>query len=299
VVAAALLGWVFRQVSATDALRVLLDAPWWTVPAVTAMLLVNTGLYAARVRALLPDRPPLVRVLRPVLIANFVGLVLPGGGTEATKIVLLGRERGHEAALAAIGAARLVESSAWAALLVFAAVAVLPSTTPALLPVAIVGAIGLFGLSGVGLLGAKPAIVLLGRVADDDAVGWRRVFAFAKRTLTRLAAIERRALVVAMGWTVPFSLINCAIGWFVTHQLGGAMPAFDALGAFPTIDLVLAVPITPAAIGVRESTFMFGLAGWGIGGPTAVAIAYARWLGHIGRALVGGVWFVTRGAPAP
>ena len=277
----------------------MLNAPPWTIPAIVAAFLCNSALYAARVRALLPGHPPLREVVRPILIANFLGLAMPGGGTEATKIVLLGRQTGHEDALAAVGAARLVESSAWAALLVFAAVDVLPQTAPVLLPVAIGGAILLFGLSGVGLLGARPALGLLRRWVVEGAQGWRRVPAFLARTLDRLSAIDRRALAEALFWTVPFSLLNCAIGWFVTKQLGATMSAHDALGAFPTIDLVLAVPITPAAIGVRESAFMVGLAGWGISAPTAIAIGYARWLGHIGRALFGGLWFVAGGMRPP
>lgn len=283
-----LLAVVLRRVDPGEAAAAVAGAPWWIVPVATSLYCANTLLYALRLVALVPGAGAVGALVRGSLVANFAALVLPSGGAEAAKVVTLAPALGGpETALAAITTVRLLELLTWAGLLSWAAWAVLPRITPwAVWPAALVG-LGMAAGSVTVLVGSG----LGGRLGDEGPGG--AVGRFLRRTGQRLALFtgDRRRLAASWLLTLPFAAVNCLTAWLVLRVYGVPLTYPEALGLVPAVDVIMALPITVSGIGVREAVWVATLVPLGVTPETALAVAFTRWAGALGRAAVGGVAF--------
>lgn len=283
---------VLRGVDPGEAAARMREAPWWGYAAPWAILLVNGGVHALRLGVLLPEpRPPWSEVLRSVLVGNFFGLFLPTGGGDVAKVVALGRTTGRfEEAVAALLLSRLLELVPWGLLLIWGAAGVLPGRLPAMEALAWVTAAGMGGV-----LGLAAAAWRLGPGRRPTLPGWaearvRRLEGF-RTTPARLAA--------CLGLTFPFALLNCLAAWTVLRAYGVGLSFPVVMGLVPTLDVLIALPVTVSGVGVREGVFVHGLAAWGVAAPTALAVALTRWTGELFRAALGGLWWAAgRRGPA-
>lgn len=281
---------IFRVADPGRAAALLRAQPaWvWTVPAL--LMLANAGLHALRI-ALLVDGLAPGAVLRAVLVGNFLGLVLPTGGGEAAKALLLARAPrsvpgaapvGLGLAVAAIAASRLLELGSWGLLCAWAALGVLPGAWPGLVPLAAAASGAMFVVFGLGL-----ALLTRGRSAGRlSRLGLGRRLAGFRPAPARLAA----------SWlcTLPFAAINCAAAWFALARLGLELPYPTVLGLVPTLDLLIALPLSISGVGVRESAFQLAFRH---APEAALAAAWLRWSGELVRAAVGGLLFVAGPGP--
>lgn len=286
--AAGLLAWVFSRLDTTDLLATLGAAPGWLWPAVVAIFMVNTALYTGRVLVLLPEGAPFFPAYRAVLVANFLGVALPSGGSEAIKVFTLGRVLGGaDRALAAVAVARLVEFFVWSGLVFWAAVAVLPGVVPALLPVAWAAGLGFMAAALLGLGVVPVPARALARLPG-------RLGRFAARSGGHFAELRARRgrLLASFALTLPFGALNCLVGWLVLTQLGATITYPQALGLIPTMDVLISLPVTVAGVGVRELAFVVATGPFGATPGAALAMAYTRWSGHLARAAIGGLLFV-------
>jgi uncharacterized membrane protein YbhN (UPF0104 family) len=156
--------------------------------------------------------------------------------------------------------------------------------------VAAVGGLGPFGLTQ-GLFGALAVgvVAVLGALAWADR--WRR----APASLVWAAEATRRAgrrlglwsAALALGLLGPANLALCA--WALARGAGLAIDLTALLVVVPAATLVASLPISLAGWGVREFSFVAGLAMVGV--PADAALALSLLYGVLGvlAALPGGV----------
>ncbi len=291
--AVVLLAAVSRQVHPGEALAQLRAAPLWIWPSTLSLFLVNTALYAARVSALMPQPAPLPALIRATLVANFAGLALPSGGAEAAKVVTIAPcAGGAQRALAFIAAARLIELVIWGGLVAWGAAAVLPGRLDPLVPVAWLSAAG-FALGAAALaLSLRHGGGLLRRLGPRDGLAGR-LLGFASGVSEPFAAMAAAPgrLLRSGSWALLFALNNCLCAWLILRAYGLEIPYGEVLGLIPTLDIFLSLPLAPANLGVREVVFLNALEPYGASAAVALAVAYTRWAGHLGRAAIGGLIF--------
>ncbi|MFZ5478727.1 MAG: lysylphosphatidylglycerol synthase transmembrane domain-containing protein, partial [Myxococcota bacterium] len=256
----------------------------WGLFGPAAMLLGNSVLHALRVGLLAPSpAPPLRELVRIALLGNFFGLVLPSGGGEAVKVVLLApRVGGVEPALGMLGTVRLFELLPWALFLVWGALVVLPGTLPEMVPLAWLAASGMGAALVVGGLGLRYGDAFAQRLPAAIGV---RVHRIAAVTATR----GRLALCGVLAF--PFALTNVVVVWVILRAYGVALPMADVLGVVPAADVIITLPVTISGLGVREGLYVHVLAAWRVAEPVALAVAFTRWVAELGRGSVGGLLF--------
>lgn len=289
-----LLGFVLRGVDLGALGASLAAAPWWAWAVPATLLSVNSVVHAVRIRILFPaPRPPVIEVLRCILLGNFVGLALPTGGGEAMKAFGLARLTPRPAdAVMALLTSRLLELPPWGLLVWWAAVAVLPGRLDSWVPIAwgvgfvfagvFVAAIVVHAYAGALLRGPRGARV--------PAALRARIEAFAEY---RPALGD---LVLCGVGAVPFAALNCLVVWALLMAVGWPVSYADILGLIPSMDVVISLPLTVAGAGVRETMFCHSLAPWGVPAEVALTVCWLRWSGDVFRAAIGGLWWGIAGA---
>jgi uncharacterized membrane protein YbhN (UPF0104 family) len=288
-VATVLLVYTYRMLDLSAVVGALVEAPTLMWAIVLPLYLMNTGIYVVRLR-LLSDVPfSFWRAVRAVLLGNFFGLALPTGGGEAVKVLTLGElVGGKERALALIVASRLVEMAVWCGLVTYAALAVLPPILPSLVPVAWLGALVLGCGAVVGVLGIKERPALDAWVERIPYAG--RFFVTTWRGYRNLRP-SRVQWVALLCTTMLFAGVNSMAAWVVFDAMGAQIGYLTTLGLQPTLDLIISLPVTISGVGVREWVFAHALPPFGVSLSVAVAMGYARFCGHLFRALIGGALY--------
>jgi len=294
-VTAAAVAWILHRVDPGRALAQLAAAPWWAFAAPFALMLVNGVIQARRYQLLLSAGGvslPLRLLLRVILQAIFVSQVLPRGGADVLRLAWLRAATGRiDAVLAALMVARLGEVTVMMTLLVYALSWGVADRWPWLGLSAAIFALVFIGFSVSVLWTARFGPSALRRL--PIAALRRNAAAFA-RALQGIGR-DRGALARAMAWTVPMALGNVLSAWLVLRAYGLALPPGDALALVPAMDSVILLPVTVNGVGLREGVFVHVLTGFGVLESTAVAMALTRWCAELGRAAVGGVWFLVGG----
>jgi uncharacterized membrane protein YbhN (UPF0104 family) len=288
-VATLLLVYTYRMLDLSAVVGALVEAPALMWAIVLPLYLMNTGIYVVRLR-LLSDAPfSFWRAVRAVLLGNFFGLALPTGGGEAVKVLTLGElVGGKERALALIVASRLVEMAVWCGLVTYAALVVLPPILPSLVPVAWLGALVLGCGATVGVLGIKERPAFDAWVARIPVAGRFFVTTWQGYRNLRPTRAQWWSLLCA---TMLFACVNSMAAWVVFDAMGAQIDYLTTLGLQPTLDLIISLPVTISGVGVREWVFAHALPPFGVSLSVAVAMGYARFCGHLFRALIGGALY--------
>lgn len=307
VLSLAALGWVLSRVDLDEARAHLGGLPAWAWLAPTVIYTLNSGLHGARVRVLmaalcagppmaaLGPPPPMAGMWALMLRAAFAGAFLPSGGAELAKVGLLARASGStEAALASILMARLLELVPWTLLLLWGLLWGIGAHDPVVGLAALVFALGFSAvLLGSALLAWRglPPPALLSRLPAP-------VERLARRTHGALTLLSHapRALLLSLLLSLPFSLLNCLTAFLVMRAHGLPIGYLDTLAIIPAVDTLISLPVSINGIGVREGLMVGLLAPWGAGEAVAVAVAWTRWTGELGRAALGGILVLVGGA---
>lgn len=291
------LSWVLGRVDLEEARGHLARLPAWAWLTPTVIYVLNSGLHGLRVRVLmaaLGAAPPVGAVWAAMLRSAFAGAFLPSGGAELAKVGLLARVSGSaEAALASIVMARLLELVPWTLLLLWGLAWGIGAHDPVVGAAALVFALGFSAV----LLGS---LLLARRGLPPPAVlRWlpARVEALARRTHEALGLLAHapRALWASLAMSLPFSLLNCLTAFLVMRAYGLPVGYLDTLAIIPAVDTLISLPVTINGIGVREGLMVGLLAPWGAVESVAVAVAWTRWTGELGRAALGGLLVLTGG----
>jgi glycosyltransferase 2 family protein len=300
VLSLAALAWVLSRVDLAEARAQLAGLPAWAWLAPTVIYTLNSGLHGLRVRVLmaaLGPAPSAAAMWALMLRSAFAGAFLPSGGAELAKVGLLARASGStEAALASILMARLLELVPWTLLLLWGLRWGIGAHDPVVGLAALVFALAF----GAVLLGS----LLLARHGLPPPALLRRLpaplEALARRTHRALGLLSHapRALLASLLLSLPFSLLNCLTAWLVMRAHGLPVGYLDTLAIIPAVDTLISLPISINGVGVREGLMVGLLAPWGAGEAVAVAVAWTRWTGELGRATLGGLLVLVGGAGA-
>ena len=283
-----LLGAVFSHVDVGEAGGELVRAPWWVFFVPSACLLLNSWIQAWRVRWLLAAfsiEASVGLIFRVFLMGSFWGLVLPMGGAEATRLLLLHRRTQNlDACAATLFVARLLETLPWGALLIWGLASGWLAPLPFLVGAAWMG-LALFAGAWVCAIGFSMAP----RSARERLPGWlERPVTRAVDALAQFRG-SGRLLVICALLGVPFTLVNAVVVWAVFVAFGVPLGYDAVLGVVPAADVLISLPISMGGVGVRESVFVLALTPFGVTKTVALAVIFTRWTGELGRALFGGL----------
>lgn len=287
----AVIGWIWPQIAAESVLSHLSAVPWWGFVCPTALMLFNGLLQAVRTQLLLAAAGVQVRLwplYGALLRAMFIGLVLPKGGGEVAKVALVGSLTGRtDAALAALLAARLLEFIPWTGLLLFGLAYGVGALDPLLGVTAVVFSVVFSTVVLLAVLGVHRGPSLAGRLPG-------RLGTFAVSAASSLISVRGRPDLVAWALLlmVPIALLNGLAIWTALRGNGIFLGYVDVLAIFTPAETLISLPVTISGVGVREGIFIRVLSDWGATDSQSVSAGLTRWAGELGRAAVGGVWWL-------
>jgi len=287
------LAWLLSQTDTAAVFDALKLPPLYVVATPFVALLGTASLHATRLHLLLgaAGTPVAWRsVLSVVLRASFVGVVSPRGGADVARIAWLSKEAGAvEPVVAAAVVGRLLDLVPWLAMLLWGLASGALAPHPPLQATASLFA-GLFAFALVG----TTLIAIQGEPLARRLPMFRERAITVARSLRRLGGHWRRLGVVAL-LGLAVGVLNVLSVFVVAQALGAHLPLLDAIGVVPAMDTVISLPVTISGVGLREGVFVLTFEPRGLDQDTAVAAAWIRWSGELGRALVGGALFALGG----
>lgn len=130
---------------------------------------------------------------------------------------------------------------------------------------------------------------------------WRLCSRKLQRFLTQVleafrAFGQRQALLKALGWSMVVQVSVIVHYYLIEKALGISVPFSTFFLIVPLATLIMMLPISINAIGLRENAFVFllGTYGYGIGRSEAIAFAWLAYGIVIIQGLIGGVIYALR-----
>lgn len=286
--------WLATRVDLPRVWSSLRTIPLWAVGTPLVALMGTALLHATRLTLLLRACGAPVRwlvVLSIVLRASFVGAVSPRGGADIARVAWLSREAGRvEPVLAAAFVGRILDLVPWLLMLLWGLLSGALSPHPPLAASATA-----FSALFAGVIVTTIALAALGEpLARRLPVLRDRAVLVAKATALLGKTPGTLALVAGLGLGV--GALNVLSVFVVATAMGADLPLPDAIGVVPAMDTVISLPVTISGVGLREGVFVLAFEPRGLDQDAAVAAAWTRWSGEIGRALLGGALFAIGGS---
>lgn len=263
--------------------------------------------YSLLTRALLGESRhgiAMARLFRIQLSTKALSSVVPGGGAAGpalgyrllTSSGVATSDAGFAIATSAVGSAVTLNLIFWVALLVSVPIRGVNAayTTAAVVGIVIVGGSGAVAF---GLMGRDEQVVRLFRwVARRVRFDEDRAEHTALTLMARLEALtsNRRTFGPVVGWSAANWLLDAFALWLCLRAFGPSIEPDALLVSFGLVNVLAAIPITPAGIGVIDIALPAALVGFGTSSQTAVlAVATWRIVQWLIPTLVGGVVYAT------
>jgi hypothetical protein len=293
----AALVWLLRGLDPARLASVLRAASWpYAVLAGALDLTANTAARVLRWRALLPPSPrtgrrvPAWELAATLLAALATSSLLPLRAGEAVRTLRLRDRYGYpvEPLVAAQLVERLVEALTLATFGVPLAIVPGPSRRFVLILAAVAA-------------GACAVIAIVLRLGRARAGGRETVL----RRLFRRAADAVRLLGGPPAWmrAYAFGLCSDALDLVLISLCAAAVGVHlgvaSALAVLLAVNVAIAVPSTPAQVGVLEAGAVLALAGLGVDRTSALAFALVYHAVHVLPVTVAGAVVLALGEPAP
>jgi glycosyltransferase 2 family protein len=253
----------------------------WLLPALGA-LAVGVVLRAVRWWSLYDPqtRPPLRAITRALLVGYFFNNVLPLRAGEAARIVALNRAAGtSRVESVATSVLERVYDLLALLLLLFALLPWLPDVTW-LRAAAVLAAILAAGVAAAIVVlaryGLRPLAVALRPFRRLPAVAPERIEHGAANLLQGLAGLRHPGIAIpAALWTLLSWIVVGVSAWFLLlgFDLGVSLSPVAGLFVIITINLALALPSPPAAIGVFEGATLIALGAYDVSESRALSYA--------------------------
>ena len=255
--------------------------PGYLVLAV-ALELAAIGAYTGLTRAVLPHgAPPWGTLLRIQLSTLAVSHVVPGGNAAGSalgyRLLTQSGVTGPDAAFAlatqGIGSAVVLNVILWLGLLVSIP---LRGYNPLYATAGLVGLVLIGGFAAVVVLllrGETRAVGVLRAVAGRiPFLNPERVAVIAQRLAARLRDLagDRSLVGRAVFWAAANWLLDAASLWVFVGAFGHWVPVDGLIVAFGLANVLAALPVTPAGLGVVELVLVPTLVGFGT--PRGVAL---------------------------
>lgn len=252
---------------------------WWLAPAL-ALLGLGVVARAMRWRYLFsrPTRPPLHAAVEAVLIGQLFNNLLPVRAGEAARIVALHRRCGvsRVETLGTVAVERAFDVLGLLLLLLLA-LPLLPAVTWAGTAVAVSLALLVSLIAAAVTLaryGSRPlraALRPLARVPFLDSGRVDEMATSLERGLSSLWALGLGG--AAAAWTVLAWALTAAAFWCVSLGFDMGLTPIAGLFAAIVVGLSMALPSSPAALGVFEAAAVTALAAYGVSRPLALSYA--------------------------
>ena len=105
---------------------------------------------------------------------------------------------------------------------------------------------------------------------------------------------RRLALATALGISILFQLNVVTFYFLIGCSMSFEIPYYDFLLIVPLAILIMLVPVSINAIGIREGAFVFLLAAFGISKAQAVAYAWVEFGLFLSFSVLGGIVYALR-----
>lgn len=251
---------------------------WWLAPAL-ALLGLGVVARAMRWRYLFPrsTRPSLTAAVEAVLIGQLFNNLLPVRAGEAARIVALHRRCGvsRVETLGTVAVERAFDVLGLL-LLLFLALPLLPAVTWAGTAVAVSLALLVSLIAAAVTLeryGSRPLRAALRPLARVPFLDHERVDEMATSLERGLSSLWALRLGGAAAWTFLAWALTAAAFWCVSLGFDMGLTPIAALFATIVVGLSMALPSSPAALGVFEAATVTALAAYGVSKPLALSYA--------------------------
>jgi glycosyltransferase 2 family protein len=303
IVSVALLGWLVRAMVLRDGVETLGsrlgDLRWPFLGAAIGLHITAAIAGTLRWRALLVARGialPFPVLLRSFLVGRFIGAFTPSTtGLDGYRAVDVARRTGETAASASV---IVVEKLFGLVAMATVCAVLLPfGLAERLGPIAIVTALGMAAVAGLGLfvLSSAERAKAVTRVLPGPLRGRGEKIAAGLAG----AGLGGRTVVTAMGLGIFTHLCLSATFAATGASLGVDVPVGELLGVGNAIVIAVLLPVSVGGVGVREGAAVALLAGAGVTTTDAVLVALLSYLTGQVPALAGGLWLLVPDRSAP
>lgn len=290
-----LLAWVLTRVGLDNLLTTFATLDWRLYILALGVSSLSMGLRAYRWWLLLDAvkvRVNYWRVVYLYYIGAFYNTFLPTGfGGDVMRVVEFG---GGASSAQAAGTVIVDRLTGFVMLFVLALVA-LPFSYH-LLPTPMLWV--LIGVSGSVLVGA--ALLFEGHVLRRLTARFPRALSLAGdawlgRTYAVITACGRKAIALALFWSLMFNLLHIGASAIIGLALGLSVPVGVYFVFVPLATVALLIPITVNGLGFRESIYLALFPQTGVSGPQATAFSLGTYSLDLFDGLVGGVIYLVSG----
>jgi glycosyltransferase 2 family protein len=274
------------------AIEAFRSMPVWVLLVPVALMSCNTAIHSVRLFVLLRrmgTAASYLGVCAAIFRASFVGAFLPTGAGEVAKVYWMSRSVGRTAPVVlSLFVARMMEVICWGCILL------LGWWSDVGLHLPILGKLSLFAGLFFVLAGSLGLLAI--------ARGWSWMPAVSKLVgkgegiPALVDSLDARSLLLVAVLSLPFTLTNALCVWTLLGQQGLLLEFPDVLWIFSAGDVLISLPVTISGVGVREGVFLHVLAPLGLSSEKILAVAWCRWTGELGRAMIGGMLFVLGGS---
>ncbi len=300
-VSAALIAWILRGTHLSEVFAALATADRRFVAVAFSLCFVGYFLSASRWRVLLGAqgvRAPLGYLVQSFMVSLFLNNLLPSTvGGDTIRVYDSWRVGGSKAG--AVAVILLDRFIGLCTLMLFALGALVlahghPAVRIPLLPVWV-------GVGSAGMLAVLWMIFSPPQRLVDWLDRWRwpvlrPVQRLVDRMLQAFLSVRGRrdALAAALGLSFLLQTNVVVHYYFIARALGFPVPFAAFFWIVPLAILVMMIPVSINAIGLRESAFAFFLAGFGVSRAEAVAFAWIAYGFVIIQGLLGGIVYALR-----
>jgi uncharacterized membrane protein YbhN (UPF0104 family) len=257
------------------------------------LLLARLGAAALRWRLILADSQvtfPLRQAYMDYLVGTVYNVLLPGvTGGDAIRIGRCVRQTRCQ--LGTATASVLLEriSGVFALLsIAFSAYLLFPSTLPSLLSTEKISPVTMVAIAGITLTAA----MILERRAWLRWLprgGARGAWRFVRSAMQTLSILRWRTLGAVFILSILFQAVDIVATFLLSQALGLTVPITVFFATIPLVYLAIFLPISLGGLGVREGTFVFLLAQFGVAAPDAVTLSFLVYLNRIAIGGLGGL----------
>jgi uncharacterized membrane protein YbhN (UPF0104 family) len=290
-----LLAWVLTRVGLDNLLTTFATLDWRLYALALGLSTLSMGLRAYRWWILLDAvkvRVNYWRVVYLYYIGAFYNTFLPTGfGGDVMRVVEFG---GGASSAQAAGTVIVDRLTGFVMLFVLALVA-LPFSYH-LLPTAMLWV--LIAVSGSVIVGA--ALLFEGHILRRLTARFPRALSLAGdawlgRTYAVITACGRKAIALALFWSLMFNLLHIGASALIGLALGLSVPVGVYFVFVPLATVALLIPITVNGLGFRESIYLALFPQTGVSGPQATAFSLGTYSLDLLDGLVGGVIYLVAG----
>lgn len=306
VVSAGLFAWIVKDVDLGKVVSVIRNADPVLLASAFGLFFLGYLLTALRWRSLMSIHgvnPPLHVLVQSFMVGIFFNNLLPSTiGGDVSRMYDVWRIAKDK--VSAVSVVLVDRFMGVLALILWASAAVAVSTEIRAIPAVTVPVLMVLiaALVVAALIFGRPRAILsrLGGVSDQLIRAMPSFLAApARKVAAAFGPYYDRSPVLLRALAISLVLqLNVIIHfWLIARALDIQIPLLALCVVIPCALMIMMLPISINAIGVREATFVYFMSLFGVGGEKAVVFAWVAFFFVLFQGLLGGLVFALRRAP--